>query len=112
MLSSERPAIKASTIPRTATTRLVAIEIGALATQASALTIVVTVRIAERKVVPFSSRVRRRLCLETADKRRCTQQCPVEIVQSEEQQQAIARLHSMRAVQGRVLLVIPSVKAE
>jgi hypothetical protein len=29
-LSSERPAIKASTIPRTATTRLVAIEIGAL----------------------------------------------------------------------------------
>ena len=73
---------------------------------------VVSVPVPERELLGSSSRVRVRLLFETGDERACPLQCHIEIVDTEEQEEPVARSRVVRARQRRVLVRAPLVEAE
>src|SRR5258706_16100733 len=73
---------------------------------------VVSVRIPERELLCFSSRVRLRFLFEPGDERACPFQCHIEIVDAEEQEEPVARCRVVRARQRRMLVRAPLVQAE
>ncbi len=73
---------------------------------------VIPVWISERELRSSSIRVHMRLLLEPADESACSLQSPVEVIDTEKQEQAVARLSLIGAHQRRMLVGAPLVKAK
>src|SRR5438105_11836316 len=73
---------------------------------------VVSVRIPERELLCSSVRVRVRLLFEPGDERAGPLQCHIEIVDTEEQEEAVARCRVVPAHQRRMLVRTPLVETE
>ena len=73
---------------------------------------VVSGRIPERELLCSSIRVRVRLLFEPGDESACPWQRPVEIIDTEEQEEPVARRRPLRAHQRRMLVRAPLVEAE
>jgi hypothetical protein len=73
---------------------------------------VISVRIAERKLLSSSAGIYARLFFQVADERACPCQSYVEVINPEEQEEAVARLGVVGTCQRGMLVCTPLVQTE